>query len=64
MALRKCGQCQRGLAPGMAKTYDPDCPSCREKKRNGLRTGDEPMPVRTGGFRRNDVLNYNHAVKP
>jgi hypothetical protein len=41
----KCEQCKRGIGPWVIKTYDPNCPGCRDKKEKGLRTGNEPLPL-------------------
>ena len=45
-----CGQCASGLVPGTPKTFDPACRGCVQKKDNGLRTGNEPLPPKRGGW--------------
>ena len=44
-----CGQCKTGLSFGALKLFDPRCEGCLDKKARGLRTGDEPRPVRRVG---------------
>lgn len=39
---RRCQQCARGVVPGDAKLFKPDCPGCQDKLKRGLRTGLEP----------------------
>jgi len=39
-----CKQCQVGIAPGDKKTFNPKCPGCRKKLKEGLRTGKEQHP--------------------
>lgn len=39
-----CRQCRGGWAPPQVHTFNPACPGCRRKKREGRRTGDEPHP--------------------
>ena len=41
----RCGPHIRGLAPGDARHYHPDCVVCRRLKAEGKRTGDEPLPA-------------------
>jgi len=47
-----CNQCESGVDLGAreVKTFDPNCYRCQRKKREGLRTGNEPHPrdVRRG----------------
>jgi hypothetical protein len=55
LKLHDCTQCRHGIAPGEAKTFDPGCRGCQRKLAAGLRTGNEPRPVknpmRVGGPR-------------
>ena len=44
MKRYSCRQCRLGYVPDLVKTFDPECPGCRKKLADGLRTGHEPHP--------------------
>jgi hypothetical protein len=45
---RLCRPCKTGIGPDQPKTFDPNCPRCREKLALGLRTGNEKHPRTLG----------------
>ena len=57
-----CFQCQSGIVPGQAKTFEPSCAGCQEKLAKGLRTGNEPRPMAKGS--RNGMVNVGSGYNP
>jgi hypothetical protein len=58
-----CKQCRTGHVPGTPKTFDPDCPGCRQKLAAGLRTGNEPRLAK-GGLRGTIAGDCNSRKHP